>query len=412
MSKEAAKILAQRKQRVLDAVALKQPDRVPMYFSLGMFPATYTKISFKDAIEDLGKWHSANEVTYQEYQPDFGANFLTVDVEANSLLCSRIYKWPGHGIGINDPFQFVEYEHISADEYDTFINDPGDFLIRKYWPRLYGGLEGLTSLPPLKKLGLSPLSSIGTLDDPALSKAFNVLSKVIRKNAKFRKAAKKLSDKLENMGFPVLISGTAQAPFDAISDFLRGMRGTTLDMYRCPEKLIAAQKAILPITINSAVSTAATKKKPLVFIPLHRGSDGFMSLEQFETFYWPFLKQLIEAVINAGLIPFIFWEGTWDERLEYLAELPKGKILGFFDRTNLFRAKEIIGNTMCICGGMPASLLQTGTANQVRELTKKLIAEVGKGGGYIMGPNTVMDYANPELVRVWVDATREYGYYS
>lgn len=412
MNRKAAKILAERTQRVLDAVALKQPDRVPMYFSLGMFPAAYSKISFKEAIEDLDKWQSANETAYSEYQPDFGANFLTVDVAANSLLCSRIYKWPGHGVGINDPFQFVEAEFMSADEYDNFIDDPGDFLFRKYWPRLYGGLEGLTTLPPLKTLGLKPLSSIAILDSPSLSKAFNVLSKVIKKNAKFQKAALKLTDKLESMGFPVLISGTAQAPFDAISDFLRGMRGSTLDMYRCPEKLIAAQEAILPITIDSAITMASVKMKPLVFIPLHRGSDGFMSLKQFETFYWPYLKQLVEAVIGAGKIPFIFWEGIWDERLKYLAELPKGKILGFFDRTNLFRAKDIIGDTMCICGGMPASLLQTGTPKQVKDLTKKLIAEVGKGGGYIMGPNTVMDYANPELVRVWVDATREYGYYS
>jgi hypothetical protein len=60
---------------------------------------------------------------------------------------------------------------------------------------------------------------------------------------------------------------------------------------------------------------------------------------------------------------------------------------------------------------MPLSLLQIGTPEQVRAYTKKLIEVVGKDGGYIMSSNTVMDEAKPELVRVWVDATREYGVY-
>jgi uroporphyrinogen-III decarboxylase len=83
-----------------------------------------------------------------------------------------------------------------------------------------------------------------------------------------------------------------------------------------------------------------------------------------------------------------------------------------FDRTDLFRAKEIIGDTMCILGGMPLSLLQTGTPEQVREHTKKVIEEVGKDGGFIMGSNTILDEAKPELVRAWMDATMEYGQYS
>ena len=58
---------------------------------------------------------------------------------------------------------------------------------------------------------------------------------------------------------------------------------------------------------------------------LHRGADGFMSLNQFETFYWPGLKKIILALIDAGLTPFVFFEGDFTSRLEYLTELPKGK---------------------------------------------------------------------------------------
>ena len=149
----------------------------------------------------------------------------------------------------------------------------------------------------------------------------------------------------------------------------------------------------------------------LGFVALHRGSDGFMSVKQFEKFYWPGLKTVLLSIINRGVTPFVFFEGSWDQRLEYLRELPKGKVLGWFDRTDLFRAKKIIGDTMCICGDMPLSLLHTGTPEQVKAYAKKLIDVVGEGGGFIMGSNTSLDDARPDLVKVWVDFTKEYGVY-
>jgi uroporphyrinogen-III decarboxylase len=67
---------------------------------------------------------------------------------------------------------------------------------------------------------------------------------------------------------------------------------------------------------------------------------------------------------------------------------------------------------MCIQGGFPVSLLQGGTREQIRDLTKTLCEKVGKDGGFIMGPSTSISEAEPELVKIWVDATREYGVYS
>lgn len=77
----------------------------------------------------------------------------------------------------------------------------------------------------------------------------------------------------------------------------------------------------------------------------------------------------------------------------------------------MVRVKEMLKDTMAITGGMPASLLQTGTPESVKEYTKKLIDTVGKDGGYMMNSSTVLDEAKPELVKVWVDFTREYGVY-
>jgi len=45
---------------------------------------------------------------------------------------------------------------------------------------------------------------------------------------------------MKDLGFVSYSAVAAVAPFDVISDFLRGMRGTMLDMYRQPDKLLEA----------------------------------------------------------------------------------------------------------------------------------------------------------------------------
>ncbi|MCX5832492.1 MAG: hypothetical protein NT140_11520 [Deltaproteobacteria bacterium] len=134
-----------------------------------------------------------------------------------------------------------------------------------------------------------------------------------------------------------------------------------------------------------------------------------MSLKQFETLYWPGLKKLTLALIEKGLTPCLFVEGDCGSRLECFTEFPKGKVLALLDSTDIFRAKEILGNTMCLAGNMPPSLLSAGTAEQVTEYTKKLICIVGKGGGFITSSRTALDDANPALVKLWADLTHQYG---
>jgi uroporphyrinogen-III decarboxylase len=191
----------------------------------------------------------------------------------------------------------------------------------------------------------------------------------------------------------------------------RGMRGAMLDMYRQPDKLQELMDVILPIVLDLGIAGAEKSGVSRVYIPLHRGADGFMSLKQFETFYWPGLKKLTLALIEKNLTPCLFVEGDCGSRLEYFTEFPKGKVLALLDSTDIFRAKEILGNTMCLAGNMPPSLLSGGTAEQVTEYTKKLIDIVGKDGGFIMSSRTALDNANPALVKLWADLTHQYGIY-
>ena len=268
-------------------------------------------------------------------------------------------------------------------------------------------------LPPLGSLlaGYAGAGIVGILAAPFMQGAAAALAQASKVSAQWSMGYGQFEQKMNGMGYPAFSAAVALAPYDLISDMLRGMRGTMVDMYRCPEKLLAAMEKVLPLQIGGAIGQAQMSGNPRIFIPLHRGADGFMSNEQFERFYWPTLKALILALIGAGLTPAPFFEGGYNQRLQYLKQLPPGKVMGLFDRSDLVKVKEVLGDSMCIVGGMPISLLQTGTPEKVRAETKKVIETIGQDGGFIMSSSTVLDEADAELVRVWVEATKEYGGY-
>ena len=75
------------------------------------------------------------------------------------------------------------------------------------------------------------------------------------------------------------------------------------------------------------------------------------------------------------------------------------------------KAKEVLGNHMCIRGNVPSSILQMGTPEEVKEYCRKLIDVVGKNGGLIVSPGSSIDLAKPENIKVMIDFTKEYGIY-
>jgi len=412
MEKSPEELYKERERRINDAIQLKVPDRVPLFPVTQLYAAKYTGMTLEEAFYNVNKWWAANKKMIIDLEPDLFFPFgILTSGRAYEAVDFKQIKWPGHGVSPNHTFQFVEGEYMKADEYDAFINDPTDFAIRTYLPRICGKLEPLRILRPQQSLllGYAGVALYDLFSFPDIIDAFKSIYEAGLESAKWNAANDVFVADMKDLGFVSYSAVAAVAPFDVISDFLRGMRGTMLDMYRQPDKLLEAMEKILPPMIRLAVDGARVKKNPRIFMPLHRGADGFMSPEQFKTFYWPTLKRLILALIDEGLTPCPIWEGQYDSRLEYLAELPKGKILGSFDNVDLKRTKDILGGTMCFSGNIPVSLLQVGTPQQVRDYTKKLIDTFAKDGGFIMSCAGVMDECDPELVKVWVDATREYG---
>jgi uroporphyrinogen-III decarboxylase len=188
------------------------------------------------------------------------------------------------------------------------------------------------------------------------------------------------------------------------------MRGAMLDMFRRPDKLLAACDMLLEWRMQRAMPADPNRRgnPKRLFLALHRGAEGFMSIKQFEKFYWPGLKKAMLKNIELGFVPMPFCEGAYGNRLEYFLEMPKGKSVAHFDLTDMFRAKEILKDHVCIMGNVPATLLQVGSPQDVEEYCRKLIEVCGKGGGLILTNGSSTDMAKPENLKAMMDAPKKY----
>lgn len=417
LGKPADQLLSERTKRMSEALQLKQPDRIPIVLGVGYLLADMYGVTRQEQHENGETEIQMLLKCAQQFQPDtiFGA--FNNPASSYAIGGDVMVKFPGHGLDPNGSFQFVEGEYMKPEDYEAFIEDPADWSIRKYWPRVFPELAGFSLLPPLGMgaYGTYNLYNLGILQAPPVVHAIQMLLKAGEAQAKSDARTLETTQRLAAAGFapPPLAGSLIEAPFDFMSDTLRGMRGIMLDIHRRPAQLLAAMEKVLKFELEHAIAFSNATGLKTAFIPLHRGSDGFMSLPQFEKFYWPTLKAMMVSLVDNGIMPFVFYEGIWDQRLKYLTELPKGKTAGWFQFSDIFKVKEIVGDTVSITGGMRNSMLQAGTAEEVRAFTKRLCAEVGKGGGFLMSVGVgEMEGCKPELVKVWIETTKEFGVYA
>jgi len=364
---------------------------------------------------DPEKIMSAAIKVHEDFEPDladnpFGRHFLGPILDAVEF---KQLRWPGRDLKPNQPYQFVEGEYMKAEEYDHFIEDPTDWIMRKYWPRVCGAWEPFSKLAPLKFIYsytrmIAPLVPFGTEE---VQRALDALKKAGEAAVQAATYIGKFNQEMLKRGFPMEIGGATLAPFDALGDFFRGTRGIMLDMYRRPEKLLKAIEVLTPIMIEMGVSAGKSSGNPRIFIPLHKGSDSFMNEEQFKTFYWPSLRKVMLALIDEGMNPLVLVEADHTSRLEIMRDVPPGKVIYWLENTDIFKAKEILGDCVCLRGNVPISLLCTGTPDEVKAYCKKLIDVVGKDGGYIMDSSVNVEDAKIENIKAMIDFTKEYGVY-
>ncbi|MFA5308851.1 MAG: uroporphyrinogen decarboxylase family protein [Dehalococcoidales bacterium] len=410
----AQKAYKQRVQRLIDVYNVGEPDRVPVSLMIGALPAYLYGTDYHTCMYDYDKAVKAWDKFNQDFldADSLSSPGTVIPGRVYDLLDYKLYKWPGHGLSTSATgIQFVEGEYMRADEYDALIGNPSDFWQRVYMPRVFGAFESWRNLTPLTSIIEAPAMNFTPYSMPEVQNSLKTLINVGNELLKYMQVTGEFGRRTLEAGYPAARGGFAKAPFDVIGDTLRGTQGIISDMFRRPDKLLEAIDVVTRLMIESVINSLNASKGLYAMFPLHKGADGWMSEKQFDKFYWPSLKKVINAFIDEGILVTLFAEGSYETRLQSVNEFPKGAVTWLFDRTDMAKAKTVLGDRCCIAGNVPTSLMATGTPKAVKEYCRKLIETCGKGGGYILSGGAQVDNGKPENVRAMLEAAREYGVY-
>ena len=414
-TQEAGEAYRERVQMYRDALALRKPSRVPIAPWVSLLPLRMLGYTAHDAYYDRARLAEAWDNYHGQYAPDGLAVTATIiPGQMFDILDYKMYEWPGHGTAEDAGYQYTEEEWMKADEYDALINDPSRFWSQVYVPRMCGALAPMAMVGPWTDLMEMPFTwpTFIPFALPQVKEMLQKLSEAGDAAMEWLQTIMALDGgQIARYGIPGLAGGATKAPYDVLGDTMRGTRGLMLDKFRRPEKIVAACERIVPSMIDWGVRAADVNKHPFIFIPIHKGADGFMSDEDYRTIYWPTFKKVLLGLIEQGCVPLVFAEGAYNERLEAIAdpEIPEGRMIWMFDATDMARARETVGKRQCIGGNVPAALLTMGEPQKVDAYVRELLGCCAADGGFILGTGIVLDEADEACFAAFIDAGKRYG---
>lgn len=401
-----------RMKRVMDAVALTEGDRVPFIPSMNNFYALHYGVTIEDAMTDCRNLSSAMLRYTEDYDPDVvyspGAFF---PIDAMETAGYQNAKWPGKywNLPENTPYQYIDSSFLGEDDYDQYLKDPSAFLLHTVLPGKYKAFQGLRMLNIPGMCGQSILT-LAALGIPEVQETLKSMLMVGQQVQTAISRSTELEMQLVQRGYPVYGGASGSISFDDFADNVRGLLDTCMDIVTDPEPVNEAMTRWEEATIPAAVALAKMAHQSFAFIPLHCGTDNFMSRENYVKYYWPHLKRMMLAYIDAGVTPFVFCEGKYSTRLDIISDVPKGKVVYYFEDIDMREAKKALGNSACIAGAFPTQLLMPGhKTEEVVYKVQEMMENCASGGGFIMSNSLALDHVDPKLMHAWRDATEKYG---
>ena len=422
MKPENKKKYEEKDKRFKDAIALKEPDRVPINPNPQLYTIFHSGYTVAEVVYDssLEKIRKALIKYHLDFDPDGGTDVGQIYAGEGPIMDvikpknMRLAGMTGEGaIGDNSLQQFIEYPLLLDDEFDEFFKDRTGWALKKALPRVTGLFDPLTSLQysvgDANRAARQLARVFSSAEFGAMIETFKEIDAYY---VEHQKKTDSIRDEIAELGYPVVrCLGGGLVPFDSYSDFLRGTILSMEDFFDRPQDIERYIDETWETTEAAILSTKGKDVGKHVFIPLHKGFDGFMSDSFYAKFYWKHLRKLILAIIESDKVPYIYTEGKYNSRLDFLADVPVGKVLYHFEDVDMAAAKKKLGGIACISGGFPAALLDWGTPEKIRDEVKKLLDVCAPGGGFVFETSCGMAGCKRENVEAMFETVREYGVY-
>jgi uroporphyrinogen decarboxylase len=363
-------------ERIEDAIALRQGKSIPVVPLIISFAGRCAGMTQADIFSSLHKWQQALEATFARVgTPDAIFPLWPRDAAKSQMLRLLL---PGDNLEVNAQFQYSESEVMSRDDYNFIIQKGYRTWFMQYLPRI--------------RADISP----GLFGRILTIRGFMLQGMRIKSNVNYWK---------KKMGLPAMFYAACYPAFDLFS-LARSLVPFCHDLFDCPVIVEQAIKVATPEIVSMAkIPLRVTGGKRVCIYPM-RSSASFISPKMFERFVLPSLKQMVDAFQKSRVVSVLHCDGNWAPMLPYLRELPRASCVVELDgMTDIFKAKEILGDWLCLKGDVPATLLAQGEPDQVSEYCQNLIRNIGSDGGFILssGCEVPLD-AKPENVAALIQS--------
>ena len=378
-------------ERLQAVIRIEKPDRVPLSMMLYNYAPFHTGIKASDYVTKPDVYMKSMRQVYEDLGPwDIYYNINPVSRLIDSFVLMMKLLYPGDDLPDNVMTQIEEYEYMKPEDYDEILKMSfyfADTIFRaKMIPRFCKEAKGAGSLRIWPKLGLG------------------LLKQKIFWNRDWRW--------FRDRGLAIQSGYQAEMPIDVFS-MARAVVPFSMDLFQRPDTIRKAALRLAPSFAESAILIARFMGVHRVQCYLHRTSNSFISPKHFEQLVFPSVEEIVCRILDAGMTPLLHCDGDWMRNFKVMRRLPAKKIIIELDGlTDIFKAKEEIGDHMCIFGDVPAEKLVMGSPQEVEEYCHKLIEEVGKNGGFILAAGCEIPYnAKPENLKAMVKSVYKYGYY-
>jgi uroporphyrinogen-III decarboxylase len=379
----------ERNQIFRDLYSGKRPTRVPINFG----------VETQGALEYFGyspkKDFFSAEKCFEA--ADKMAELLDVDnlPSIPGSTPGAVFKYIGQKFmqqGADGFFQHPDIAPMDFSEYEEYSKDPFTFFVEKIHPRVFEVFN--EEYPELAHLKI------------------RIARQIV--SGQFAGMADKLREKHQKESVMLNVN-LLWAPFDLIADYVRSFTTILMDMKRAPQKVLDACDA----TADYHIAQIKASPKPVpgrittINYPLHMAP--YMSTKDVEKFYWPSFRKVIQATIDNGYIPTIFFEADWTNHMHLLADLPTGgPMYVSFEDTKRDLINKYVPKNVIRGRSYPFVLLRTGTKQECVDEAKKVLDLMARDGNFIFSPDKGVIRANDlniENFKAVIETVKEYGKY-
>ncbi len=361
------------RERVEAMLSLKEPDRVPFVPVLRCTPGLLTGMTIEEYFFNIPKSFEAVKTIWEQ----FGGFDM---YSGCSPLLGYYLPFPGsHSMFYFDwdlpkgniPEQMHEKELMKRNEYNLLMEK---------------GFSHFKRRPELQAEFAKYIRQYGNLSVGRWLKEMDVLN---------------------------LAEAIIEPPVDIIS-FLRRFDNFLVDVVKMPDTVLQAcesTEAEILKTLDLQIPPSRHKRTTMVLFGFSRIATNLIGAKRFELF-WPHIKRIADYIIKKGFIVQFHLDNDYTAALDYFTELPKAKTMFHLDLTDIFKAKEVLGDRACIMGNIPPQVTAMATPKDVEKYCQKQIAGCMEGGGYMLCSACALPDEIPIAnLKALKDSVMKYGFY-